>query len=142
MAEPDQSFIVNVPRNFNARAREILADEIILFIRRRTQRGLDKNNRSFPAYSQSYKDSIEFTATNKSDRPNLTLTDDMLSSMVLKASGVGFIRIGMSDEFANDKASWNKQNGRDFLGISGPDLAVLVDNVRSALGIRRSFFGF
>ena len=141
MAEPEQSFIVRVPRNFNARARDILADEIIAFIRRRTKNGLNINNKPFKQYSSSYQNSIEFTATGKSNTVNLTLTDDMLSSMVVKGSGVGFIRIGLSDSFANDKASWNRQNGREFLGIAQKDLKNLTESVRSALGIRRSFFG-
>jgi len=141
MSEPDQSFIVRIPRNFDARARDVLAEEIITFVRSRTKNGLDKNNSPFSRYSKSYTESIEFTATGKSSLVDLTLTDDMLSSMVVKSSGVGFVKIGLSDSFANDKASWNRQKGRDFMGICASDLSLIVDAVRSALGIRRGIFG-
>lgn len=141
MAEPDQSFIVNVPSNFDKAARDVLADEIIDFVRRRTQRGLSINNTPFAPYSKSYTESIEFTATGKSSLVDLTLTEDMLGSLVVKSEGRGFIKIGMSDTFANDKAAWNRRNGRDFMGISAKDLRVLVESVRSALGIKRGLFG-
>lgn len=141
MAEAEQSFIVKVPRNFNERARDVLAEEIIFHVRQRTKNGLDIDNKPFIRYSKAYKESNEFTATGKSSSVDLTLTDDMLSSMVVKSSGVGFIRIGMSDTFANDKAAWNKQDGRAFLGISSKDLASIVTRVRNALGIKRGLFG-
>lgn len=140
MAEPDQSFIVRIPRNFKPEAREILAEEIIFLIRSRTKKGLNINNIPFHQYSTSYKDSIEFTATGKTSLVDLTLTDDMLSSLVVKSDGKGFIKIGLSDTFANDKASWNKRNGREFMGISAKDLGVLVNGVRSALGISAGLF--
>ena len=138
MAEPKQDVIITIPGNISAADREVLGNEIARFIIERTRKGLDINNRPFKAYSESYKDSIDFDNAGKTNRVNLTLTGEMLNTVELLSHGLGFVKIGFDDSESNDKASFNRQNGRDFLGINQKDLNLLISKFTSQTAAERS----
>lgn len=93
----------------------------------RTESGIDMRGNEFKEYSDSYKDSIVFDIYGKSpSRVNLTLTGEMLASMVHRELSAPEVVLYMSDGFNNDKAHGHmngiksKKYGRvkrQFLGL-------------------------
>lgn len=97
-------------------------------IRRRTLKGIDKNNKPFPSpYSDRYAKSDEFKIYGKSKfKVNLRLTGQMLSSMKVGKSPALQLKIIMADKFNNDKAHGHitgniakvkRKAKRDFFGL-------------------------
>lgn len=135
MAESQQKVTIQVPLDLDANARAVIADRIIDFILKRTDKGLDKNNKPFKQYSEQYVNSLDFKIAGKSkSKVNLKLTGDMLTDLeVLDTSVTGFITIGfLPGTEENDKAAWQRNNTRsyfpkrDFLGITQKDLDAIV----------------
>ena len=126
-----------LPNSTTEADRQTLGNEIVRFIKGRTRNGLDKNNRPFEAYSDTYISSFDFKIAGKS-RVNLTLTGEMLNTLEVISTGTGFIKIGFRDTDSNDKASFNRQHGREFLGITQGDLDLLVVNFTSRTEGERS----
>lgn len=135
MAEPRQTFTFRVPLEHDIDTREEIADDVIEFILRRTERGLDKNNKPFKRYSDSYAESKEFQIAGKSkNNVNLKLSGDMLTELeIINIQTPGFITIGYQSGEENDKAAWQRNNlqpnfpKRDFLGITEKDLKKILD---------------
>ena len=132
--ESSQTVTINIPLEFDRQTRELIGEDIVDFIRQRTERGLDKNNRRFTGYSDSYANSTEFIAAGKSkSRVDLELSGDMMSDLaVLDATTAGFIVIGYRTGESNNKAAWQRNNlnpnfpRRDFLGITSKDLSNII----------------
>jgi hypothetical protein len=134
-----QRFTVEIPRNIKPDAREMLADEIMDFIRDRvTGKNLDKRNKPLPEYSKEYAKSLEFKIAGKSkDDVNLTLSGDMLGALTLLDHRSGKLTIGFENGTPeNAKADGNirgtygksKPVGpkRDFLGLTQSDLERIL----------------
>lgn len=127
MAEPTQSKIIQIPDRYSGTQRKKIADEVIQFIKRRTQSGIDVNGNLFASYSKSYE---------KTGTVDLTVTEQMLNSLELLSHGKGFIRIGFGNRNANDKASWvqnprGQKSGTEprlFVGISQAELNRILEN--------------
>jgi len=116
--------------------------EVIDFIVDRSKKGKDKDNKSFPGYSQSYVKSQDFKNAGKSkNKVNLTLSSEMLNSIELLKHKPGEIVVGFdkSDEDLNNKAEGNilgtygkdtpnPKKARDFLGIAKKDLNKILSN--------------
>lgn len=139
-----------------AKSFDFLLDEIPMRIIRRTLLGKDIDNNPLKKLSKSY---IEFRKGNLSFRTsktgvvypikkgsftpptlssdakpaksNLTLTGEMLSSIVGKRSGNIFTFSFGSNTFANDKARWAKEGGRPFFGLSESDKKGLTTKISS-----------
>ena len=126
MAEPSQSVIINIPTGYSASQRNQIGKEIVRFIQSRTRKGLNIQNKPFKAYSQSYKDDLDFSNAGKSNTVNLTLTGEMLNTLTVLSTGLDFITVGFDDTDGNDKASFNRQNGRQFVGITPKDLNSIL----------------
>lgn len=137
--ESQQKVTISIPIEFNQEIRDNLAEDILDFILRRTERGLDKNNKPFKRYSDSYAESLDFKIAGKSkNHVDLQLSGDMLTELqILNTSIPGFITIGFpqgSEE--NDRAAWQRNNTRsyfpkrDFLGIEQSDLNKLISKYR------------
>lgn len=134
-----QKVDIRVPVELDSVGREIVGRQVVDFIVQRTQQGLNINNKPFPGYSESYKESEEFAIAGKSSTVDLTLTGDMLTELRVLSHSPGIITIGYTDGTEeNERAEWhrfpkpNKNTGalapkRDFLGISEADLKVIVD---------------
>lgn len=142
MAE-QQKFTVKVSNKYDADERLAIGLEIIDHILKRTEKGLDKNNKSFPSYSTGYKESLDYSLAGKSGTVNLKLSGEMLGAIeVLEVSKSGEITIGIpaDDDFNNAKAEGNikgtygqkRSTGkkRDFMGISRDDLTAIKDKYK------------
>jgi hypothetical protein len=130
--------IIDINPEYDQEQRQAIADEVIDFIVNRSKQGLDKYNRSFPNYSKSYKDSLDFKIAGKSSSVDLTLSGDMLDSIELLSNRKGSITIGFRPGSENDKAegniigsygqpSGNPAKSRDFLGIHPSDLSSILN---------------
>jgi hypothetical protein len=140
MATEWQRFTVTIPKGLDAGDREVLADDIIEFIRDRTKDGKSWRNRDLPGYSDSYANSLNFKIAGKSKNDvNLTQSGDMLGALTLLDNKDGKLVIGYekgSQENAiadgNIRGTYgkDKQVGpkRDFLGITKADLSRILEN--------------
>lgn len=138
MPAKQQKFTIELSKEYSDSERELIADEIIEFIKTRTEKGKDKNNESFPKYSDKYRESLDFKNAGKSKKVNLKLSGDMLDSIeLLNNFKNGKIQIGFeagTDE--NARAEGNilgsyggdpdKEKARDFLGIDEADLKKIL----------------
>ncbi len=139
MATEWQRFTIEIPKHFDASEREVLADEIIDFIRERTADGKSWRNRDLPGYSEGYVKSLNFKIAGKSKSDvNLTQSGDMLGALTLLESRDGKLTIGYekgSQENAiadgNIRGTYGQKTSigpkRDFLGITKTDLARIVE---------------
>lgn len=114
--------------------REVIAEEILDFIRDRTFAGMDKNGKQFKKYSAAY-------AKKKGvgvDDVNLVLSGEMMDELIMLSHKNGEITIGYEKgSDVNDKAEGNitgsygrdpnPKKARDYLGISRKDLMDIVD---------------
>jgi hypothetical protein len=141
-----QRIKIEVPEELSSSERVALADDIIEYIKSRTESGYDKNDKPFPKYSAGYaggyvwrngkkvkvEPSFAFRVAGKKKTPvNLTLLGDMLEALTLVKHKDGEIEIGYTDKEENGKAEGNilgtygqprpiHGKKRDFLGID-PD---------------------
>lgn len=127
---------IKLPKTIKPKDRVKIAEVVIDHIINRSAAGLDKNDKKFPKYSKDY---AEKKGVGVSD-VDLILEGEMLESIMLLSHKSGEITIGFdkSDEDLNGKAEGNilgsyggepnKKKARDFLGISGDDLEVLIDS--------------
>ena len=105
---------------------DVFGLQVIDRIGERTQSGIDKNGKQFAFYSRDYANSLIFKIYGKSkSNPNLTLTGEMLSSMIHKANK-RIITIEMIGENNKAKAQGHVSGRlgrskrivkRDFLGL-------------------------
>jgi hypothetical protein len=124
---------IKLPKTFKPKDRVKIAEVIIDHIITRSVSGIDKNNKKFPEYSDSY-------AEKKNVGPgdvDLVLSGEMLESIQLLSHKSGEIIIGFdkSDEELNGKAEGNilgsygrqpnKNKARDFLGMPDDELDIL-----------------
>lgn len=140
MATKWQRFSIDIPEGLSASDREVLADDIIEFIRDRTQKGLSWNNRDLPGYSDSYVHSLNFKIAGKSkDKVDLTQSGDMLGALTLIDSRDGKLTIGFENGSQENAIADGNIRGtyghakpvgpkRDFLGITKGDLQRILDN--------------
>lgn len=134
---------IEVPDKLGGKDRELLGEEIVEFIRKRSSQGLDKDNKKFPKYSKEYINSLDFKNAGKKKTPvNLELSGDMLAAMDVISHKKGSILVGFengTDE--NDRAEGNitgsygrdpnPAKARDFLGVKKGDLKDLVKQEQS-----------
>lgn len=136
MAEPHLFKKIEIPSDLSRDARIALADEIVSFIKERTDRNLDINGAKFAAYSPEYVASADFKAAGKSKGDvNLRLTNEMMDSIQVLDISQSSITIGFdAGSPANDKGVWNQasDNGpsRKFLGVNEKDLEKLIAKVK------------
>ena len=121
--------IIKVPDNFNQSQREAVATEAINLIKNRTDTGLDVRGRAFKPYSPSYVKDIDFKiAGKKKNEVNLQFTGEMINEIEVLNQGTGFIVIGYQEGESNKRVSYNKDKGREFLGITEKErLKILRD---------------
>ena len=145
MAEVSQKVTLNVPIELSRAVRIEIANDVIDFILKRTERGLDKDNKKFKKYSDTYAASQDFAIAGKSkSHVDLQLTGDMLTALeILDTSISGFITIGYKQGEENDKAAWQRNNlqkshpKRDFIGITTADLAKIILPYQNRSNIKR-----
>lgn len=111
----------------------------------RTQRGIDKNGKKFPAYSKEYVKSLDFKNAGKSKgRVDLQLSGDMLAAITLLEAKKNRIVVGFEKGAEeNGRAEGNilgsyggepdPKKARDFLGIQPRKLRELIDYVKDTV---------
>lgn len=127
---------IKIRSDYTKEQREVIGQEIVDFIVKRSKQGRDKNNDRFPGYSKSYTNSKDFKIAGKSKgNVNLTLSDEMLNSLKVLSTRKGEITIGYdrNDNRNNAVAEGNikgtygqktpiRGKKRDFLGIKKSDI--------------------
>ena len=120
---------------------ELIAEEVLDYIIERTKSGKGKDGKSFPSYSDSYKNSINYKAARKDGTPNLTLSGEMIDSLKVLEVKNGSFTIGFSksDKEVNARAegnilgsyggSPNKSKARNFLEMSSSEIAKIIRNI-------------
>jgi hypothetical protein len=127
--EASQNKLIVIPVGYSSSQREEIGEDILRFIRTRTEQGLDVNNNSFAAYSKEYEKTGETV--------DLRFGGNMLADLEVISHGPGFIKIGFTNQESNDKAAWiqsprgeklGKQPRREFVGIALSDLNSILEN--------------
>lgn len=135
MATRWQRVAIDIPRAYGPQERLAIGQDIIDFIRTRTDRGVDKNGERFAKYSKAYLKSADFRIAGKSaGAVNLQLSGDMLGALEVLSQKPGRVVVGYRNGTAdNGKADGNIRGtygtptpipgkARDFLGIRRGDL--------------------
>ena len=136
-----QKVKIKIPKAYKPAERKAIAREVVDFIIERSKAGKDKNNKAFPAYSDSYAQSEAFKDFGKSKaKVNVTLTGEMIESLDRLSDSNGEIIIGYEkgDDELNGKVEGNitgsyggkkarKEKARDFMGISSGDLKRILE---------------
>jgi len=129
---------IDLPEELGPEDREIVAEEVLSFIRKRTAKQLDKENNRFPRYTKEYTESLDFKNAGKSKgNVNLKLSGDMLAAMDLLSHRKGSILVGFENGTPeNARADGNirgtygqsESTGkvRDFLGITPEDVNKIL----------------
>lgn len=133
---------ISIPESYGPKEREDLGFAILEFIRKRTQSGVGLNaegtrNKSFPAYSKSYMESLDFKIAGKSSKVDLTLSGDMLDAMDVLRHKRGEMVIGFQNGSEdNAKAEGNilgsyggdpnPRKARNFLGVTERELKAII----------------
>lgn len=116
-----------------------LEEAVRSYIVSRTLRGYDKNNEKFKEYKNKYyirrKSKITGYNYGISD-VDLSLTGQMLNSFIVNINSNGEhntetdkIDYGFTNEFAKSKYIWNRNRGRDFIGIEKKDLKNIYKEI-------------
>lgn len=133
MAREPNTYTAFISPSYTFDQRRAIGEAIIEFIVDRTKSGKGIGGQRFGGpdgdgkYAKSYKDSAEFEIAGKSSRINLTLTGDMLDSLVVKdASLAGRVVIGFDDQSSNDKSVYMREKNYDFLGLSNRELNTIL----------------
>ncbi|TXH09387.1 MAG: hypothetical protein E6R04_08095 [Spirochaetes bacterium] len=144
----------SLPEKFDTDTAEEIAQDIVDFIRRRSEKGVGikpgkygvvspSDEKEFAGYSKSYIESLDFKIAGKSKKVDLTLSGDMLASVefdkIRQKRGSTEILIGVFDEDVAPRAEGNilgtygdmsRKNknaiARNFLGITESDLAKIL----------------
>lgn len=107
---------------------------LIDLIVERTESGQDKKGSRFAPYSKAYKNSLTFKVYGKSNRVDLKLTGDMLSSLTSKNNHGPYVTLEFDDEESAAKATGHitgqlghaKAPIRDFFGISDDEMIPIL----------------
>lgn len=132
MAKPQQKVLITLPKNLTPTQREAAAAKIINRIKERTNQGFDKNGNRFQRYAASYVNDKDFKLAGKSKGDvNLNFTGEMMNEIELLTHGSGFITIGYQKGDVNDKVAFNKEKGREFLGITEKEKNKILSDLPS-----------
>jgi hypothetical protein len=129
-----QKFDVKIPKKIKDKKDQLaLGEQIIEYIRKRTESGKDNRGGAFPRYSKDYMNSLDFKIAGKSSKVNLTQTGDMLADISVLSMSNGKLTIGFEKgSDSNDKADghitgWQgrSKTKRPFLGFVGSEKSKL-----------------
>lgn len=134
-----QKIVIKVPKDLDPSERIELSEDIIDFIRLRTQNGTGYRAATGRNYGLSTKPYTKQYAKKKgSTDVDLTLTTEMLESIQLLSQKSGSITVGYEkasringkvegNQIGSYGRSANPKKARPFLGISNKDLETLMD---------------
>lgn len=125
--------------------QEAIGQAIIDRIVERTERGKSVSGAALPKYSKAYKESLEFAAFGKTNKVNMTLTGEMLSSLTVLSASNGRLKIGFDGEENNAKAFGHisgmeghptlegKVPEREFFGLTKAEIESIRKEFRPQL---------
>ena len=135
-----QYFDIKVPKELSEEDKLALSEDVIEYIRKRTEANKDNKGKKFPKYSKGYVKSLDFKIARKSEgNVNLTQTGDMLADIETLKIKEGEIRIGFErGSESNAKADghitgWQgrSETKRPFLGFdSESEKKALADIIK------------
>ena len=128
MGYKNQYYDFNVPKSLSEEEKLALSEDVIEYIRKRTEKCKDVTGTKFKSYSPEYINSLDFKIAGKSKgKVNLTQTGDMLADIETLDIKENKIRIGYEKGTLSDKkADGNANvNGRPFLGFEGGEKEAL-----------------
>lgn len=138
---------MKISRKLGRNERLAIADEILDYIKERTNRGHGKNDRPWRGskaneYSKSYKNSLDFKQKSSKGRVNLELSGDMLTAIEAKQkSGEIKIHIPFSeDEWSRAKGNVlgsyggrpNSSKARNFIELGYRDKAEIMKRFKNS----------
>jgi hypothetical protein len=135
---PQMKIDIPLPVKADADGREIALAVIEEIVERTQNRRLNKDGKRFKAYSEAYRQSLDFKLAGKNkNKVNLTLTGDMLAALDVLEVKRDKTTIGYDEgSEENDKAEGNIRGTygdesrtpkpRNFLGISDKALAAII----------------
>ena len=136
---------VEISKKYTPIERKAIANDIIKYIRERTQRGHGEDDKPWKGseantYSESYKDSLDFKQKKNKSVVNLTLSSDMLTSIRPLKDSPGNIQLGVpfeDEEWGRAKGNIlgsygqpkpNPKKARPFLNISKKEVGAILKN--------------
>lgn len=136
-----QKFKLKLPDGLSIAEQELVAGEVIEFIKQRSQKdNRDKNNTKLKKYTPEYESSSAFKRAGKrKGKVDLTLSEEMMENLKIVKNRRGEVEIGYDGRKnkLNGKVEGNilgtygqsKPTGkaRDFLGIAKKDLNKILD---------------
>ena len=142
------SSTMKISKKLGRNERLAIAEEILDYIKERTNRGHGKNDRPWRGskaneYSKSYKNSLDFKQKSSKGRVNLELSGDMLTAIEAKQkSGEIKIHIPFSeDEWGRAKGNilgsygkkaGNKSKARNFLELGRKDHSEIMKRFKNS----------
>ena len=127
---PVESIVILIDSRYNLSERKRIGNRMVGYILDRTKKGRGVGNTSFVSaeginkYTEGYQKTQEYKFFGKKSSPiNLKLTGGMLANLKLldfKIPGriiIGFTGGGNN----NNKASWMREKGYNFLGLSNDE---------------------
>ena len=115
-----------------------IGQDIVNFIRKRTEQGIDKDGNQFKGYSKSYEKSLDFKIAGKSSQVDLKLSGDMLAMLRVLETKKNTVKIGYETDDAEagraegnqigsyGKPRANSSKARPFIGIDSEQLKAIL----------------
>jgi hypothetical protein len=133
-----QKIEIAIPKEISKIEKLALGEDIIEYMRKRTEAGKDNRGGSFPKYSKEYMKSLDFKIAGKSSKVNLMQTGDMLADIEVLAIKDDKLVIGFEKgSLSNDKADghitgWQgaSKTKRPFLGFEGSEKEKLKSIIK------------
>jgi hypothetical protein len=124
-----QRIEIAIPKGLPETEKLALGEDIIEYMRKRTESGKDNRGGSFPKYSKEYMKSLDFKIAGKGSKVNLTQTGDMLADIeVLDIKNdklvIGFEKGSLNNDKADGHITgWQGRSDtkRPFLGFEGSE---------------------
>jgi hypothetical protein len=133
---------IQLPSDFTSDDSELVGEEIINYIVKRSKQGKGVDGTPFPPYSDQYKASLDFKNAGKSSKVNLTLSSEMLDSLQVLSAKKGKVVIGFEKSDSRNNAvaegnilgsygqsSPNKDKARNFMELSDAELSKVLRSV-------------
>lgn len=133
-----QKIEISIPSDLSENEKLALGEDVIEYMRKRTESGKDNKGGSFPKYSKEYMKSLDFKIAGKSSKVNLMQTGDMLADIEVLDIKKNKLVIGFErGSLSNDKADghitgWQGRSDtkRPFLGFEGSEKEKLKSIIK------------
>lgn len=111
-----------------------IGSDVVAEIDVRTASGKDRTGATFKPYAPGTIQQKRRTG-RQTTPPNLTQTGQMLSAVdyrIEKTGNTVDLLIGLNSTDAANKARWNRDNGREFMGLTREQQTRIFDRIKRA----------